>query len=117
MTCDRFLPCDETAINVSFYPLSCRTQGELLSHTPHVACSNCAEGAFIPGEPAGTIKSHFQRSLNEQFSLLLTDAFGLPLKNCKIMADDLEKRLECDVWMPDYFAGKRWGWVKLAREQ
>ncbi|KAF8903658.1 dienelactone hydrolase endo-1,3,1,4-beta-D-glucanase [Gymnopilus junonius] len=35
--------------------------------------------------------------------LLLTDAFGLPLKNCKIMADKFSKILKCDVWIPDYF--------------
>ena len=38
----------------------------------------------------------------------LTDPIGLPLKNRKIMADDLGKRLELYVWIPDYFAGKRW---------
>ena len=87
-----------------------------------MACPNCAEGAFLPGEPTGTINPDFQGAyyapgpLSDGTStsntsrlsvLLLTDAFGLPLKNCKIMADDLAKRLECDVWIPDYFAGNR----------
>jgi len=83
-----------------------------------MACPNCVEGAFLPGEPTGTINSDFQgayyapgslsdgTSTSKRAVLLLTDAFGLPLKNCKIIADDLAKRLECDVWIPDYFAGK-----------
>ena len=37
--------------------------------------------------------------------VLLTDVFGLPLKNCKIMADEFAKRVGCDVWVPDLFAG------------
>ena len=84
-----------------------------------MACPNCAEGAFLPGEPTGTINYDFQgayyapgspsdgTSPSKRAVLLLTDAFGLPLKNCKIIADDLANRLECDVWIPDYFAGKR----------
>ena len=84
-----------------------------------MACPNCAEGAFLPGESTGTINSDFQGAYyapgplsdgtytSKRTVLFLTDAFGLPLKNCKIMADDLAKRLECDVWIPDYFAGKR----------
>ena len=84
-----------------------------------MACPNCVEGAFLPGEPTGTINSDFQgayyapgplsdgTSTSKRAVLLLTDAYGLPLKNCKIMADYLAKRLECDVWIPDYFAGKR----------
>ena len=83
-----------------------------------MACPNCTEGGFLPGEPTGTINSHFQgayyspgpplsdgTSASNRAVILLTDAFGLPLKNCKIIADDLAKHLECDVWIPDYFAG------------
>ena len=36
---------------------------------------------------------------------LLTDIFGLPLKNSKLIADEISKRLQCDVWVPDLFAG------------
>ena len=84
-----------------------------------MVCPNCAEGDFLPGEPTGSINPDFQgayyapgplsssdgTSSSQRAVLLLTDAFGLPLKNCKIMADDLARRLECDVWVPDYFAG------------
>lgn len=72
----------------------------------------------MSGEPAGRILGDFHGAYfspapsadaadRGKFTvLLLTDAFGLPLKNCKIMADELAKRLGCDVWVPDYFNGK-----------
>ena len=37
--------------------------------------------------------------------VILTDVFGLPLINCKILADELSKKLSCDVCVPDMFAG------------
>jgi len=37
--------------------------------------------------------------------LLLTDVFGLPLKNSKILADVFAKEVGCDVWVPDMFNG------------
>lgn len=37
--------------------------------------------------------------------LVLTDVFGLAKINCKIIADQLSKTLDCDVWVPDLFAG------------
>lgn len=38
--------------------------------------------------------------------VLLTDIFGLPLKNSKILADKISTRLGCDVWVPDLFNGR-----------
>ncbi|KAJ3474951.1 hypothetical protein NLI96_g12153 [Meripilus lineatus] len=38
--------------------------------------------------------------------VLLTDIFGLPLVNAKLNADEMSRRLGCDVWVPDYFAGR-----------
>ena len=38
--------------------------------------------------------------------IFLTDIFGLPLVNCKIMADRLADEVGCDVWVPDLFEGK-----------
>lgn len=81
-----------------------------------MACPNCVEGGFLQGEPTGSINSHFQGayyapgplsdgSSSKRAVLLLTDAYGLPLKNCKLISDELAKRLECDIWVPDYFAG------------
>jgi len=81
-----------------------------------MSCPDCTKGDVLPGEPTGSINTEFQgayfspapesSSANKRYTvLLLTDAFGLPLKNCKIMADEMAKRLECDVWIPDYFNG------------
>ncbi|KIM36570.1 hypothetical protein M413DRAFT_449107 [Hebeloma cylindrosporum] len=78
-------------------------------------CPQCSQGSFLPGEPTGTFSDEFQGAYfapgpgegpSKRAVLYLTDAFGLDLKNSKIMADEFAKRLECDVWIPDYFAGK-----------
>ncbi len=91
-------------------------------------CPRCTEGgSLLLGEATGSILADFQgayfapapelqtedagtnserESYNKATVLLLTDAFGLPLKNCKLRADELAKRLGCDVWVPDYFNGK-----------
>ena len=45
--------------------------------------------------------------------LLCTDGSGLALPNCKFIADELARRLECDVWIPDYFLGKRTSRTRL----
>ena len=37
--------------------------------------------------------------------VLLTDIFGLPLPNPRIIADHLAERVGVDVWVPDYFDG------------
>ncbi|KAF9480402.1 dienelactone hydrolase endo-1,3,1,4-beta-D-glucanase [Pholiota conissans] len=80
-------------------------------------CPRCAEGAVLLGEPTGSIVPEFQGAYlapapglggePSKFAVfLLTDAFGLPLKNSKIIADEIAKRLGCDVWIPDYFDGR-----------
>ena len=38
--------------------------------------------------------------------VFLMDIFGLPLVNNKLNADEISRRLGCDVWVPDYFEGK-----------
>lgn len=79
-----------------------------------MSCSDCTQGIVLPGEPIGQLNSEF--NVQSYFSpggsspsstavILLTDAFGLPLKNCKILADQLSQRLSCDVWVPDLFNG------------
>ncbi|PPQ81617.1 hypothetical protein CVT25_013592 [Psilocybe cyanescens] len=86
-----------------------------------MSCPKCIEGFVLPGEPSGTIEQDFQGAYHASPSSLsasetvtsnaskqraiifLTDGFGLPLKNCKIMADNLANRLDCEVWVPDYF--------------
>lgn len=38
--------------------------------------------------------------------ILLTDVFGLPMPNPKIVADHFAEQLGMDVWVPDFFEGK-----------
>ncbi|KAF8632410.1 hypothetical protein AX17_004851 [Amanita inopinata Kibby_2008] len=77
-----------------------------------MSCPDCINGGTLSGDPIGTISTqnaYFSPAPNGSPSkravLLLTDVFGLSLKNPKIIADHLAKRLECDVWIPDYFNG------------
>lgn len=77
-----------------------------------MSCPNCFKGEILAGEPTGTI-SDIQGAYYAQSSepstravLLLTDIFGLPLKNSKILADFFAEQLKCDVWVPDLFDGK-----------
>jgi len=86
-----------------------------------MSCPRCQEGSILSGEPKGTIEtgllgnSYFSPAPAAEANtpdvspkkviLLLTDAFGLPVNNCKIIADELAKKLGCDVWVPDYFMG------------
>ena len=79
-----------------------------------MSCPDCLTGGFLPGEPTGSISTQAAylapapadlTESSKRAICLLTDAFGLDLKNCKIMADNLAKELHCDVWVPDYFAG------------
>ncbi|KAF8891699.1 dienelactone hydrolase endo-1,3,1,4-beta-D-glucanase [Infundibulicybe gibba] len=83
-----------------------------------MSCPNCVTGGFLPGEPTGIVGTqgaYFAAAPPldadspkhpSHAILLLTDGFGLALKNCKIMADEMAKRVGCDVWVPDIFAGK-----------
>ncbi|TEB27396.1 dienelactone hydrolase endo-1,3,1,4-beta-D-glucanase [Coprinellus micaceus] len=79
-----------------------------------MSCPKCVEGYELPGEPVGSIQADFlgayftpgSVSGDKRAVVLLTDAFGLPLKNCKIIADRIAKDVGCDVWVPDYFAGR-----------
>ena len=79
-----------------------------------MSCPECLTGGFLPGEPTGSISTQGaylapapgdSTESSKGAICLLTDAFGLDLKNCKISADNLAKELKCDVWVPDYFAG------------
>ncbi|KAL0571827.1 hypothetical protein V5O48_010140 [Marasmius crinis-equi] len=77
-----------------------------------MSCPDCYKGSILEGEPVGTFTSidgaYMSAGSNkesERAVILLTDIFGLPLKNSKLIADSLAKRLECDVWVPDQFAG------------
>ena len=45
------------------------------------------------------------RSDSTKAIILLTDIFGVDLVNCKLNADEISKRVGCDVWVPDFFGG------------
>lgn len=82
-----------------------------------VLCDQCTQGGILAGEPKGSIQpngAYFASGPAEQTGkkkaiILLTDVFGLPLNNPKILADEFAEQVECDVWVPDIFAGEsRW---------
>ncbi|TEB30675.1 alpha/beta-hydrolase [Coprinellus micaceus] len=81
-----------------------------------MSCPRCAEGCILPGDPKGAIQSGFAGAYlatpsngpteSKRAVLLLTDVFGLPNKNCKLIADEVAEKLQCHVWIPDYFDGQ-----------
>ncbi|KAJ7918922.1 hypothetical protein B0H13DRAFT_2433265 [Mycena leptocephala] len=78
-----------------------------------MSCPDCFKGSVLEGEPTGVISefegAYFASGGNpdsKRAIILLTDAFGLPLKNSKILADNFALYLKCDVWVPDFFAGR-----------
>ncbi|KAJ7485426.1 dienelactone hydrolase endo-1,3,1,4-beta-D-glucanase [Mycena latifolia] len=81
-----------------------------------MSCPDCISGALLEGQPTGSFDIHgayyasgptaASEAQKTRVIILLTDAFGLPLTNCKLIADKLASRLACDVWVPDIFAGK-----------
>ncbi|KAJ7021964.1 Alpha/Beta hydrolase protein [Mycena alexandri] len=76
-----------------------------------MSCPNCFKGAVLEGQPTGVIidaqdGAYFAAGNGDtkRAIVLLTDVFGLPLKNSKILADSFAQHLGCDVWVPDLFA-------------
>lgn len=80
-----------------------------------MSCDHCYQGYAIEGEPHGQLvgdayfapapKSADDEGAQSCAVVLLTDIFGLALKNPKIIADELAQRIGCDVWVPDLFEG------------
>ncbi|TDL22122.1 alpha/beta-hydrolase [Rickenella mellea] len=78
-------------------------------------CEHCTQGHVLPGEPVGTMQSdgsYFHPAPqsadpanSKKAIIFLTDIFGLPLKNNKLLPDQLSVALGCDVWVPDMFDG------------
>ncbi|KAG6333003.1 hypothetical protein ID866_6094, partial [Astraeus odoratus] len=80
-----------------------------------MSCPDCNRGSILSSTPTGTIikvagidtyfapapPSELGRSSSSV--VVLSDAFGLPLVNTKLIADQLAKNLACDVWAPDLF--------------
>ncbi|KAJ7175820.1 dienelactone hydrolase [Mycena filopes] len=77
-----------------------------------MSCPDCFRGSVLEGEPTGimTDKGDYfaagPTGTSKRAVVLLTDIFGLPLKNSKILADSFAERLGCDVWVPDLFNGR-----------
>ena len=92
-----------------------------MSATPPI-CENCVKGNVLPGTPTGSI-THVNKYPSDVYLasratkpaadgkkkaiVFLTDIFGLPLVNCKIMADGLNEKVGVDVYVPDLFNGER----------
>ena len=90
-----------------------------------MSCDHCYQGYILEGEPQGEffdgayLSPALKRKSSEESDssdedagggpscaiVLLTDIFGLALKNPKIIADELAARVGCDVWVPDLFDG------------
>ncbi|KAF9236488.1 dienelactone hydrolase endo-1-3,1,4-beta-D-glucanase [Melanogaster broomeanus] len=87
---------------MSSLPLSCPdcVRGSILEGTPTGAINkvNGVDAYFVSGAPSDAPKGIAV--------VLLTDAFGLPLVNSKLIADKIAKDLACDVWVPDLFDGQ-----------
>ncbi|KAG8807843.1 hypothetical protein FRC17_004238, partial [Serendipita sp. 399] len=98
----------------SGYILPGETKGSLLNElTEKDACyfSPAPNNVFSPALEVPTsgpaTANEGQRSTGEKLAVvLLTDIFGLQLKNPKIIADNFSKRLNCDVYVPDLFEGR-----------
>ncbi|KAJ7342470.1 hypothetical protein DFH08DRAFT_782889 [Mycena albidolilacea] len=83
--------------------------------TATMSCPDCFKGSVLDREPTGVISeidgAYFAPGPSDANSgshraiILLTDGFGLNLKNPKILADQFALHLACDVWVPDFFAG------------
>lgn len=83
-----------------------------------MSCPDCFRGSRLLDQPTGTFTSQYSAEAYlaaapapeatgpKRAIILLTDIFGLPLNNPKVIADNFAKALNCDVWVPDIFAGK-----------
>ncbi|KAF8478074.1 dienelactone hydrolase endo-1-3,1,4-beta-D-glucanase [Russula ochroleuca] len=78
-----------------------------------MTCTYCYKGFVLPGEPKGSMvgQDYFTAAPNDATQrtkaiVLLTDIFGLPLPNPRIVADHLAEHVGVDVWVPDLFNGK-----------
>ncbi|KAI0004577.1 dienelactone hydrolase endo-1-3,1,4-beta-D-glucanase [Russula compacta] len=77
------------------------------------SCTYCYKGFVLPGEPKGSMvgPDYFTPAPSDATQrtkaiVLLTDIFGLPLPNPRIVADHLAEHVGVDVWVPDFFNGK-----------
>ncbi|KAF8272182.1 hypothetical protein EI94DRAFT_1566829 [Lactarius quietus] len=78
-----------------------------------MSCPDCYKGFVLPGEPKGSMigSDYFTPARGDSSQptkaiVLLTDVFGLPLPNPRIVADHFAEHVGVDVWVPDFFDGK-----------
>ncbi|THV01192.1 cytochrome P450 [Dendrothele bispora CBS 962.96] len=78
-----------------------------------MSCPDCTKGVILKGEPNGRIDPSTGAYIasgpegnTSRAIILLTDIYGLGLRNPELLADNFAKRLGCDVYVPDIFAGK-----------
>ncbi|KAI6115804.1 Alpha/Beta hydrolase protein [Pisolithus croceorrhizus] len=78
--------------------------GSILAGKPtgSVVKVNGTDAYFAPAPPSDSAPSESNGSVGV---VLLSDAFGIPLVNTKLIADKLANELQCDVWIPDLFDG------------
>jgi dienelactone hydrolase len=79
------------------------------------ACPSCIGGFAHDGQPQGTIETvaKLQTYIAKPTSapakpgiiLIIPDAFGLPLINNKLLADDYAERTGRTVYLPDFMFG------------
>lgn len=77
-----------------------------------MSCPDCHKGFILPGEPKGSMigPNYFTPARGDSTQptkaiILLTDVFGVPMANPKIVADHLAEHVGVDVWVPDLFDG------------
>jgi len=82
-------------------------------------CEDCVKGNRLPGTAigemthVGALETYLASKASvsdgdtssKKAVVFLTDIFGLPLGNPKIMADQLNEKLGVDVYVPDMFSG------------
>ncbi|KAL9061581.1 MAG: hypothetical protein Q9162_000113 [Coniocarpon cinnabarinum] len=76
-------------------------------------CKDCVSGTIHDGTPTGRTEKLYDldvyvaepSSQPKATIVMITDAFGWQLNNNRIMADNLAKKTECKVLMPDFFCG------------
>lgn len=77
-------------------------------------CPSCFQGFSLEGDTVGVMSTdgaYFTPApsgTSKRAVFLITDIFGFNLNNPKVMADLFAKELDCDVWVPDLFAGMYW---------
>lgn len=85
-----------------------------------MVCQDCVTGARLAGTPsgqmvtAGTYRSYYSskatvpraEGASQKAIIISPDVFGLGIVNPKLIADQLNEKVGCNVYVPDVFEGK-----------